>query len=209
MPPQELSARPILEQKGAAGRRWMKRHQSLDDRLEQRIELGLFAELQRQLVEQGQCRRPIRIDRLPGPKTGAAASIISAMSRRVSWVSPGSVSSEAQLGSGEIPVSEYRPLCSVADPGSAGRVPARTLPTPLMAAINFRTIGAAEVFDPVMALRQPKSAREDVRRAIRRQIDIDLHAMTRPADDHRLGRLVEDLLVAPVAVVYPMSPTPA
>jgi hypothetical protein len=38
---------------------------------------------------------------------------------------------------------------------------------------------------------------------IGRQIDIDLHAMARPADDHRLGRLVEDLLVTPVAVVYP------
>ena len=27
--------------------------------------------------------------------------------------------------------------------------------------------------------------------------------MARPPDDYRLGRLVEDLLVAPVAVVYP------
>jgi hypothetical protein len=27
--------------------------------------------------------------------------------------------------------------------------------------------------------------------------------MARPADDHRLGRFVEDLFVAPVAVVYP------
>src|ERR1700730_7100968 len=61
---QERSARLILEQQGAAGRRRNYRHQPLDDRLEQRIELGLLAELQRQFVEQGQCLRPIRIDRL-------------------------------------------------------------------------------------------------------------------------------------------------
>ena len=61
---QELSGRLILEQKGAAGCRRDNRNQPLYDRLEQRIELGLFAKLQWQLVEQGHCLRAIRIDRL-------------------------------------------------------------------------------------------------------------------------------------------------
>src|SRR5947209_2608185 len=67
---QELSARPILEQQSAAGRRWNYRHQPLDDSLEQGIELGLLAKLQRQLVEQGQRLRSIRIDRLTRLENG-------------------------------------------------------------------------------------------------------------------------------------------
>ena len=67
---EELSARLILEQQRAPGRRRDNLNQPLDNRLEQCIEFGLFAELKRQLVEQRQCLRAIRIDRLTGLENG-------------------------------------------------------------------------------------------------------------------------------------------
>ena len=65
---QQFAARLILEQQRPAACCRYDFYQPLDDRLKQRIEFGLFAKSQRQLVKQCQSLRPLRIKRLIRPK---------------------------------------------------------------------------------------------------------------------------------------------
>ncbi len=198
---QELAALRIFQKQGAAAGGRDDRNQPLDDRLEQGVEFGLLAEPQRQLVEERECLCPIWIGRLPKLEHGrrgidhcvdVETSVVGDDERPVIGAEAG-----VEIGLADRNLHLDR---GVADPDRlAGLQPQLTFALDLLSA-EFRTVGAAEILDPIVAIRNRDSRMRPRSAQIRGQIDINVDTVPRSPQYDRFARLIKYLLNAPVVV---------
>ena len=144
----------VFEQQRAAASCWNDCDKPLNDRLKQSVEFGLLAKPQRQLVEESEGLGPCRSDRLPGLEDGCGSidrrvdietSIVGGDEGPVIRVD---ARIETGLGGGDL----YRDR-RVADADCLAGLDAQLPLTLDLLPVEFRPVGTAEVFDPVLPIR--------------------------------------------------------
>src|SRR5437870_9405250 len=182
----KLAVLLIFEQQSAAAGGGDYGNQPLDDRLEQRIELSLFAKPQRQLVEQGQGLRPIRIDRLPGLEDrglgvdhfdDVEASVVCCDYGRIVRA-PAPI--DIGLGDGDLDLDRR-----IADTDRLAGLEADFTLSLDRLPVYLRAVGAAEILDPVVPVRDGDSRVRSRNAQVRGQIDVEVDTVLGSAKDDR------------------------